>query len=135
VPWKDKPSWVLQHRQIGIAEDDDTVVGLIGQGESTGDLVAVWGSVVEASDRAQGDAPSPQVLEGIGVINADHMHHEVARIDSGHLGEAREPTEGVEVKSGMLVDHAGESTTGLGGVVHPSTRTVPWVGGLGHATV
>jgi len=63
------------------------------------------------------------------------MHHEVVRIDSGHLGEACEPTEGVEVKSGMLVDHAGESTPGLGGVVYLSAQTVPGVGGLGHATV
>lgn len=50
------------------------------------------------------------------------MDHQVAGIDPGHFGEGGEPAEGFEMKAGVVVDHAGETTGGwrVGGLLRLS---------------
>ena len=98
---------VLEDHHVRVGED--THAGPeVGQGESAGDLVAVWGAGVERLDVGHRDAACPQMVADVRCVPADQADDQVLGVDPGDAGERGEPPEHLEVETGVGIHHAGD---------------------------
>jgi hypothetical protein len=104
---------VLQDGQVGVAEDHCRHGAVRGRPQGPGDLVAVRGALVEALDAVNGDTVLSKEFQRNRRVVTNDVDDEVGAVYPRLPGQAREPTEGVEVEARRFVDDAAEATDGL----------------------